>query len=368
MEKFYFACCLINVTISVVCGTIRYFQLYRFEKNNRDIQPGIKIIATTYFLSLLQLPYLMSPSDNDVWIYILAAGIILYPLLFIIPLKSLFNFEDKRFFRIHNIILLFALLQIILLISLLINGTLLSKYSKFILGITSIIGIIVTIVICVIVKRLKNQMGDLNFRDIYSNEGFHYHIVYKAIAVPLLWAIMIWIIMLTESQLIKAISDLVFSLIMIAFLINILSVDIPVVKQNDNNFNNNTIDSNEAKLSMSESDLKILRKIFIILTEEKLYQNPSLKRDDLAKAVNCNHTYLTRIIRQEYGSFYNLINGFRLIHARKLISSHKYLKFDIIAKESGFTSRQTFSRAKSKISEAEIDKIMTHLTNFSSRE
>ncbi len=82
-----------------------------------------------------------------------------------------------------------------------------------------------------------------------------------------------------------------------------------------------------------------------IIEKEELFKQPDLRLTDIAARLATNRTYISAIIKSLSGeNFSNLINGYRIRYAQKLMKDHPYMSVTEIASESGFSSRSAFYR------------------------
>ena len=82
-----------------------------------------------------------------------------------------------------------------------------------------------------------------------------------------------------------------------------------------------------------------------IIEQEELFKQPDLRVTDIAARLATNRTYISAIIKSLSGdSFSNLINGYRIRYAQKLMTEHPEMSITEIAAESGFSSRSAFYR------------------------
>lgn len=83
--------------------------------------------------------------------------------------------------------------------------------------------------------------------------------------------------------------------------------------------------------------------------QEKMYLKHSITLIDMAKAINTNSTYLSKVINNvKQKNFANYINDLRVEYAiEQLNSNEKYRRYSIlaIAQEVGFNNYKSFSRA-----------------------
>ncbi len=82
-----------------------------------------------------------------------------------------------------------------------------------------------------------------------------------------------------------------------------------------------------------------------IIEEEELFKQPDLRVTDIAARLATNRTYISAIIKSLSGeNFSNMINGYRIRYAQKLMKDHPDMSVTDIATESGFSSRSAFYR------------------------
>jgi AraC-like DNA-binding protein len=78
---------------------------------------------------------------------------------------------------------------------------------------------------------------------------------------------------------------------------------------------------------------------------EKPYLNPNFQLMDLREVLPMNRTYLSKFINDEYGcSFFQFVNHYRVVEAKKLMASAPEMKIGDIATNTGFSSPTVFSR------------------------
>ena len=95
---------------------------------------------------------------------------------------------------------------------------------------------------------------------------------------------------------------------------------------------------------LSDSDVKLALKIEDLLHVEKVYQEPSYKRSDLAQELKISEAHLSKIVNNYFEkSVPQLLNTYRVADAKYLL---KETQADIatISEEAGFNSIATFNR------------------------
>jgi tetratricopeptide (TPR) repeat protein len=95
-----------------------------------------------------------------------------------------------------------------------------------------------------------------------------------------------------------------------------------------------------------EKKTEIINKIKHLLFEEKIYLHSNITIIGLAEKVMASRTYVSQIINESFDdNFTNMINKYRIKHARKMLSGEENNVYSIegIAKSSGFTSISSFN-------------------------
>ncbi len=97
-----------------------------------------------------------------------------------------------------------------------------------------------------------------------------------------------------------------------------------------------------------ETISELAEKIEYLMKEKKIYLNPGLSLDDIARDLETNRLYVSRAINSElYTNFISYVNEYRIKEAIRLITlgEHKVLSMEGIAHASGFNNRKSFSAA-----------------------
>lgn len=101
------------------------------------------------------------------------------------------------------------------------------------------------------------------------------------------------------------------------------------------------------KHALLPNELKneIARKIKNIMDEKQIFLNPELSLDDMSLELNVHKNYISYVINDTFNiNFYNFVNQYRIIEAKKMLSNPKFNKLSIegIAKSCGYKSRNVF--------------------------
>ena len=113
----------------------------------------------------------------------------------------------------------------------------------------------------------------------------------------------------------------------------------------------------ECEVVLGERDvlLEIIKRADKVMLEKRVFLNPDLTLDSLAKEVWSNRTYLSRAISRKKGeTFKQYVNCYRLNYAAELCASKRYGVQDI-AIASGFRSARMFYAALQECDSLALD-------------
>lgn len=85
--------------------------------------------------------------------------------------------------------------------------------------------------------------------------------------------------------------------------------------------------------------------LYKLFTEKKIYLDPTLKVNQVAKELGIGYDTLNQLLKDtQKGNFNQMVNGFRIEHAKNLLSDagQKHLTIEGVALSSGFGSKQQF--------------------------
>ncbi|MBD2705131.1 AraC family transcriptional regulator [Spirosoma sp. BT702] len=105
----------------------------------------------------------------------------------------------------------------------------------------------------------------------------------------------------------------------------------------------------DKKPGQEDVDL-IIGRLQKIMTEEKLFKNPNLKVNDVAREINVSGHYLSRILNDNIEKNFTLfVNEYRIKEACTILSQTTNLTIEAVGDEVGFNSKSTFFATFKKI-------------------
>ena len=90
---------------------------------------------------------------------------------------------------------------------------------------------------------------------------------------------------------------------------------------------------------------EMMARIINLIETQQLYLNKDLKISDLADALGTHKNAVSACINENGSSFSQLVNDYRLEHAKNMLSQSPDIKIASVALESGFANERSFFRA-----------------------
>ena len=112
-------------------------------------------------------------------------------------------------------------------------------------------------------------------------------------------------------------------------------------------------DKEESPLEMEslpqERKEEILRLIRHRVEEEQAYLDSHLTLGKLSQDCGCNRTYVSSVLNENLGGFFNYVNRCRLQHAEVYKQENPKADVDELAMACGFNSRQSYYNARKRL-------------------
>lgn len=360
--------CLIFIVTGVICGIVRWFHMCRpYDIEEKYFYPARKLVSMFYIGIILELPYVFMPSDTGVWDYIRMFGILYYPLCFsALFLKyfcrlSLENRGNKLFFS-----LTMAILLVMLMVLAIGKGYWFEEYRPWLMSICCVLSIVMSVRLMIVTNWIRRKIIEYHHENFSDERDFPYRFAERVLWLPSIWIVLVWVIFVLGSRDVKVVMDIVFSVVMVAFLCMILHpqkiLQSPEVKTAMDDMEKIETEHMEEELELSfepnkdqtlyvyDEDAK--RQVLDIILRRYKEQHLQ-KKDVLAEVDKGKIAPASRFIASV--GYYNLINMFRLEYARLYMEANPMAKQAVVAEASGFASGPSFSKAKKSVPEIDRD-------------
>lgn len=106
------------------------------------------------------------------------------------------------------------------------------------------------------------------------------------------------------------------------------------------------VDSEDNKVNIERDvDSMLAEDLRLLLERDKVYLNNNLRIEDLANILSSNRTYIARAFRIKFkGTFTEVMNRYRIEHAKALMLEDPRMRMDEVASRSGFSSSSFYAR------------------------
>ena len=111
-----------------------------------------------------------------------------------------------------------------------------------------------------------------------------------------------------------------------------------------------TVSFDKAQIQSEQEEL-IIKGLQRLFEEERVYLNPSLTIQDLARRLSTNKTTLSHVINTSMNqNFVSLLNSYRVKESMSVLSDPKHFrtKMEVVGEMCGFNNRQVFHAAFKK--------------------
>ena len=164
--------------------------------------------------------------------------------------------------------------------------------------------------------------------------------------MPLILNMSAFLVLLADSAWVNLIRDVILSPAIVGFTIFSLSAR-RKVNSNDIIRKGENISLAVSKSTMTDKKYRELSATLKkVMEEDRLYLQQHLDMQTLQKAMGTNRNYIFEVIsRSGQGSFYEMINRYRVEHSKMLMDKSPEMLLSDVAESSGFCSPSAFSKA-----------------------
>ncbi len=365
---YYSDTCLIFIVTGIICGIIRLMHHCRpYDKEARYFYPASSLTAFLFMAIAILTPYYLHPEAPGTWVFVRVFGVVYYPAAFTAMFLRYFKWQKMRgpgaiLFFYTPISLLFVMAGAVMYAP---AGVWIEAHASTILGIASGIGLILTAYMLKTLLWLRNRISAYNKGNFADINDFPHKFAGKVIYIPAIWTAIVWAILIADSRGLNMAADIILSIWMVLFLCLILhpqrllrpkyiEEDIDQIESRKTKLMEEAIiaakeeEVNEAKdAATAEPESPEARRQVLDIILQK-YREPHLQKSDILALIDSGkkssaNRFIIRI------GYYNLINMFRLEHARLYGLAHPEAKQSEIAEAAGFASGSSFSKAKRSV-------------------
>lgn len=342
-EALFSDACLVLIVAGLICAVVRWFHMCPPYSDNEKVYYSARRQMSLFFaLPVLLLPYVLVPSGPAIMTYVVSVWIIYLPLAVSVLYRIYFRWELTGKFLWRKIINWCELLWMAaLLLVLVVCPQFFSIHETGIYVGSAVAGACSTVVAGFTVSRLRKDI-DLYMNDNYSNpEDFPLNFARKVLWLPFVLILLGWVMFLTKDPWLFFANNLIYSVVSVWLLCVILKPQegrsLPDLQP---------VESLPQKLCCTAGSIE--DEVLTIIGRH--FKEPHLLKTEVLSAVSRGNAQKADKFIALHG-YYRLVNMFRLEYARLYKLRYPDAIQDVVAAESGFTSRVTFYKARKSVSD-----------------
>jgi AraC-like DNA-binding protein len=325
-----------------------------------------------YVVPIILLPYILNPASHASWL--LVKGY--YPLThFFYCAVLLFNYFGKvRQWRrwlssgIAASVLVSIAAALLLAVSLMPECKINEAWEHTLNSIIIAVGLLMTIYCGVAIWQVWQWIHEYSTDNFSNIDDFPLPYARGVIVIPIIHALLIWPMVLLDSPKWLAIMQLLLAVFNIFFLISALPSKRKgnpleqMIEDNREADNEEVLEQTlpteehpeiieqrpkERQMDIPEQTRqKIADGIEKALVRQRLYLNPNLRLKEVVDVCGYSQAYVSRVLREQYGGFFDYVNILRCRHVDEYIARHPEVTKEEAIIKSGFKDRQNYYRIK----------------------
>ena len=372
-ELIYSIACTAYVVTCLMFAAVRWFHVCPGAKENKSYyHPDRKLLTLFYAVPIILLPYVLNPASHASWL--LVKGY--YPLThFFYCAVLLFNYFGKvRQWRrwlssgIAASVLVSIAAALLLAVSLMPECKINEAWEHTLNSIIIAVGLLMTIYCGVAVWQVWQWIHEYSTDNFSNIDDFPLPYARGVIVIPIIHALLIWPMVLLDSPKWLATMQLLLAVFNIIFLISALPSKRKgnpleqMIEDNREADNEEVLEQTlpteehpeiieqrpkERQMDIPEQTRqKIADGIEKALVRQRLYLNPNLRLKEVVDVCGYSQAYVSRVLREQYGGFFDYVNILRCRHVDEYIARHPEVTKEEAIIKSGFKDRQNYYRIK----------------------
>lgn len=372
-ELIYSIACTAYVVTCLMFAAVRWFHVCPGAKENKSYYyPDRKLLTLFYAVPIILLPYVLNPASHASWL--LVKGY--YPLThFFYCAVLLFNYFGKvRQWRrwlssgIAASVLVSIAAALLLAVSLMPECKINEAWEHTLNSVIIAVGLLMTIYCGAAVWQVWQWIHEYSTDNFSNIDDFPLPYARGVIVIPIIHALLIWPMVLLDSPKWLATMQLLLAVFNIFFLISALPSKRKgnpleqMIEDNREADNEEVLEQTlpteehpeiieqrpkERQMDIPEQTRqKIADGIEKALVRQRLYLNPNLRLKEVVDVCGYSQAYVSRVLREQYGGFFDYVNILRCRHVDEYIARHPEVTKEEAIIKSGFKDRQNYYRIK----------------------
>ena len=352
---FYGIATAVYVTTCLVVAAVRWFHMCRpYNRNPRYYYPGRPFLTGAWLSSLTLLPYLIHPESADAWFlarfYFLPVTLYHFTLLLFSYFGIVMKWKQWRWPAIIAgfpvALVLFTTVVLALVPGEQIGGTPLANYLLYIMG------LFITALCFASIAMVMVWANRFDPDDFSNPKDFPVTQARKWLMMILLNLALCWTVALLNNPTALALLQLFIAAFCVITVITALhpnrtrapeepAPESPAAAEETSQVYNRSLPRHRQE--------EILSAIVTVVEEMEAFLDPHLTLQDVAERCGYNRTYISGLVKTQFGGFSDYVNRLRLTYVDNYLKQHPDATLGEAITAAGFGSRSRYYDCKSKL-------------------
>jgi len=347
---------MVFITTGLVVAVVRWFHMCRpYDRDPNYYYPGRPFVTGIFLSFILLIPYALNPDSEDAWHL---------TQMFFLP-YSLYHFTVMMFAYFGTVmqwrkwrwpILIVGTPVMVSLIAAEILAILPGDHIGLISRVNLLVQGGVMTCACITALWMVLKWAHRFDEDDFSNPT-DYPVPYAhrwSMLIGLNMALC-WTAALANSRALMAIIMLLFSVASVFMLITALHphrnrpVDEEMQAEEEAAAQSDPAGEVYHRALTKKKQAEIVKAIKAVVEGEEAFRDPHLTLQEVASKSGYNRTYVSGIIKTQFGGFFDYVNRLRIEHVEAWMKEHPAGTIQEAIEDSGFNSRQTYYSVKSRL-------------------
>lgn len=346
----------VYVAVCVVVGVVRWgHKCAPYDKHLDYYYPGWQTLALCALSNISLFPAVFFPGETDAVLQIRVMLILSSPFLCSVLIFSYFGRVLKvSWWRmpIYALSATYSVMSAIALVCTILPGTQMEgTFRHWYFVVAGMLALLYLLALAFALRMIIRPLNRFSEESFSNPDDFPEQYAKSLIYIPFLHLIMSWSTTFNGNTLALSFGLFMLSGITVIILLGALSPHRAVeVERLETEL---SADKEETQLEeenlSTERKEEILRLIRHRVEAEQAYLDSHLTLGKLSQDCGCNRTYVSGVLNESLGGFFNYVNRCRLRHAEAYKQENPRADVDELALVSGFNSRQSYYNARKRL-------------------
>ncbi len=342
----------VYVAVCLVCAAVRWFHMCPpYNRNPRYYYPGRPFVTMAWLSSLCLLPYVFQPQSTDAWflvkIFFLPVTLYHFTLILFSYFGSVMQWKKWEWPTVLAGIPVGVALLAALVLAIIPGDQLhFPTIETFVLR---ILGLLITAVCFTSVAVVRIWVSRFDSDD-YSNPA-DFPVVQARIWLMFVGinVVLCWTGTLLDRPSVMAVIMLFVALSAVIFVITALHPNRNRPVEEDSPEQAGVVYKRAISQKKKEEMLSAIR---TVVEQQKAFLDPHLTLHEVAERCGYNRTYISGLMKNELGGFFEYVNRLRLAYVETYLLENPEATLGEAIEASGFGSRPSYYAVKAKLNAA----------------